>query len=128
MINKSIEAKMNKFSKVEMWGDGSPKREFTYVTDFSDWIFNSSIILKKLPYVLNIGSGFDSSVIVYYQKVLNALGYSCEIVANRSKPNGNMRKLMDSSLATKFGWNPKVSIDEGIKKTIDWYLLNKKEF
>jgi GDP-L-fucose synthase len=128
LIKKSIEAKMNKFSKVEMWGDGTPKREFTYVTDFSDWIFNSSIILNKLPYVLNIGSGFDYSVIVYYQKVLNALGYSCEIVANRSKPNGNMRKLMDSSLAMKFGWNPKVSIDEGIKKTIDWYLLNKKEF
>lgn len=108
-----------------MWGDGSPKREFTYVTDFADWIFNSSIVLNKLPHALNIGIGDDYSVIEYYNKVLNAIGYSCEVIADKSKANGNMRKLMDSSLAKKFGWSPKVSIDEGIKKTIDWYLSNK---
>ena len=127
VIKKSIEAKEKKDTKIEMWGDGSPKREFTYVTDFSDWIFNSSSILNKLPHILNIGIGEDYSVIDYYNKVLNAIGYSCEIVSDESKANGNMRKLMDSSLARKFGWSPKVGIDEGIKKTIDWYLLNKVE-
>ena len=127
VIKKSIEAKEKKDSKIDMWGDGSPKREFTYVTDFADWIFNSSKILNKLPHVLNTGIGEDYSVIEYYNKVLNTIGYSCEVVANKSKANGNMRKLMDSSLAIKFGWNPKVNIDEGIKKTIDWYLLNKME-
>jgi GDP-L-fucose synthase len=127
VIKKSIEAKEKRDSKIDMWGDGSPKREFTYVTDFADWIFNSSKILNKLPHVLNTGIGEDYSVIEYYNKVLNTVGYSCEIVANKSKANGNMRKLMDSSLAMKFGWSPKVSIDEGIKKTIDWYLLNRVE-
>jgi len=127
VIKKSIEAKEKKDSKIDMWGDGSPKREFTYVTDFADWIFNSSKILNKLPHVLNTGIGVDYSVVEYYNKVLNTIGYSCEVVANESKANGNMRKLMDSSLAMKFGWSPKVSIDEGIKKTIDWYLLNKVE-
>jgi len=127
VIKKSIEAKEKRDSKIDMWGDGSPKREFTYVTDFSDWIFNSSTILNKLPHILNIGSGEDYSVLEYYNKILNAIGYSCEIVANKSKANGNMRKLMDSSLAMKFGWSPTVSIDEGIKKTIDWYLFNKME-
>ena len=127
VIKKSIEAKEKRDSKIDMWGDGSPKREFTYVTDFADWIFNSSKILNKLPHVLNTGIGEDYSVIEYYNKVLNTIGYSCEIVANKSKANGNMRKLMDSSLAIKFGWNPKVNIDAGIKKTIDWYLLNKME-
>lgn len=127
VIKKSIEAKEKKDSKIDMWGDGSPKREFTYVTDFADWIFNSSKILNKLPHVLNTGIGKDYSVIEYYDKVLNTIGYSCKVVANKSKANGNMRKLMDSSLAIKFGWNPKVNIDEGIKKTIDWYLLNKME-
>jgi GDP-L-fucose synthase len=125
VIKKSIEAKEKKDSKIDMWGDGSPKREFTYVTDFADWIFNSSKILNKLPHVLNTGIGEDYSVIEYYNKVLNTIGYNCEVVANKSKANGNMRKLMDSSLAMKFGWSPKVTIDEGIKKTIDWYLLNK---
>ena len=57
----------------------------------------------------------------------NLQEFLSEVVANKSKANGNMRKLMDSSLAIKFGWNPKVNIDEGIKKTIDWYLLNKME-
>lgn len=127
VIHKSIEAKVKRDSKIDMWGDGSPKREFTYVTDFADWVFNSSKILNKLPFVLNTGIGEDYSVIEYYNKVLNTIGYSCEVVANKSKANGNMRKLMDSSLAMKFGWNPKVSIDEGIKKTIDWYLSNKME-
>jgi GDP-L-fucose synthase len=125
VIKKSIEAKEKKDTKIEMWGDGSPKREFTYVTDFSDWILNSSSILNKLPHTLNIGIGEDYSVIDYYNKVLSAIGYNCEIVSDESKANGNMRKLMDSSLARKFGWSPKVGIDEGIKKTIDWYLLNK---
>jgi GDP-L-fucose synthase len=127
VIKKSIEAKEKRESKIDMWGDGLPKREFTFVTDFADWIFNSSKILNKLPHVLNTGIGEDYSVIEYYNKVLNTIGYSCEVVANKSKANGNMRKLMDSSLAMKFGWSPKVGIDEGIKRTIDWYLLNKVE-
>ena len=127
VIKKSIEAKEKRETKIDMWGDGLPKREFTFVTDFADWIFNSSKILNKLPNVLNTGIGEDYSVIEYYNKVLNTIGYSCEVVANKSKANGNMRKLMDSSLAMKFGWSPKVGIDEGIKKTIDWYLLNKVE-
>jgi GDP-L-fucose synthase len=127
VIKKSIEAKEKRETKIDMWGDGSPKREFTFVTDFADWIFKSSKILNKLPNVLNTGIGEDYSVIEYYNKVLNTIGYSCEVVANKSKANGNMRKLMDSSLAMKFGWNPKVGIDEGIKKTIDWYLINKVE-
>jgi GDP-L-fucose synthase len=127
VIKKSIEAKEKRETKIDMWGDGSPKREFTFVTDFADWIFKSSKILNKLPNVLNTGIGEDYSVIEYYNKVLNTIGYSCEVVANKSKANGNMRKLMDSSLAMKFGWSPKVGIDEGIKKTIDWYLINKVE-
>jgi GDP-L-fucose synthase len=127
VIAKSIEAKEKGETKIDMWGDGQPKREFTFVTDFADWIFNSSKILNNLPHVLNTGIGEDYSVIEYYNKVLNTLGYSCEVVANKSKANGNMRKLMDSSIAMKFGWSPKVGIDEGIKKTIDWYLLNKVE-
>lgn len=127
VIKKSIEAKEKRESKIDMWGDGLPKREFTFVIDFADWIFNSSKILNKLPHVLNTGIGEDYSVIEYYNKVLNTIGYSCEVVANKSKANGNMRKLMDSSLAMKFGWSPKVGIDEGIKRTIDWYLLNKVE-
>ena len=127
VIKKSIEAKEKRETKIDMWGDGLPKREFTFVTDFADWIFNSSKILNDLPHVLNTGIGEDYSVIEYYNKVLNTIGYSCEVVANKSKANGNMRKLMDSSLAMKFGWSPKVGIDEGIKKTIDWYLLNKVE-
>lgn len=127
VIKKSIEAKEKRETKIDMWGDGLPKREFTFVTDFADWIFNSSKILNKLPNVLNTGIGEDYSVIEYYNKVLNTIGYSCEVVANKSKANGNMRKLMDSSLAMKFGWSPKVGIDEGIKKTIDWYLINKVE-
>jgi GDP-L-fucose synthase len=123
IITKAIEAKKNN-AIVEMWGDGRPRREFTYVEDFSDWIAFSMNKLERLPQNLNVGIGTDHTVQEYYSIVLNAIDYQTEIVSNPNKPSGNMRKLMDSNKARKYGWNPKTSIEEGISKTITWYLSN----
>jgi GDP-L-fucose synthase len=57
IISKAISAKENNLKSIEMWGDGTPKREFTHVTDFADWIFNSSLFLERLPFILNTGVG-----------------------------------------------------------------------
>jgi GDP-L-fucose synthase len=123
IITKAIDAKKSK-SKIEMWGDGKPRREFTYVEDFSDWIATSINKLATLPQNLNLGIGTDHTVHDYYMMVLKAIDYQTEVVLNLDKPSGNMRKLMDSSKARAAGWNPKTSIEEGISKTITWYLSN----
>jgi GDP-L-fucose synthase len=123
IITKAVEAKKSS-GKIEMWGDGKPRREFTYVEDFSDWIAFSMDKLEKLPQNLNVGIGTDHTVQEFYSMVLKAIDYQTEIVPNLEKPNGNKRKLMDSNKARKYGWNPKTSTEEGISKTITWYLSN----
>jgi GDP-L-fucose synthase len=125
IIRKCAIAKKLGQKEIEMWGDGSPMREFTFVEDFSKWIFDTSNKLSNLPYVLNAGIGVDYSVREYYEKVLSIFGLKINIIPNLKVPNGNMKKLMDSSLAIRHGWNPKVNIDEGISKTIKWYLNNR---
>lgn len=125
IISKAVHAKENNLSTIEMWGDGSPRREFTHVEDFADWIFNSSMFLERLPYILNTGIGKDYAVTDFYRKVLEALNLDVSITNNNDMPSGNYRKLLDSSIARKFEWNPKINIDEGIKSTIKWYLENR---
>lgn len=124
IITKAIEAK-DKKSSIEMWGDGEPRREFTFVDDFSEWISKSIGNLSTLPQYLNLGIGVDYTVKEFYQFVLDAIDYKAEIVPNPEKPNGNMRKLMDSSKAREYGWDPKTSIDSGIMATVNWYKSNK---
>jgi GDP-L-fucose synthase len=125
IIRKGVEIKVNRGKSIEMWGDGTPQREFTYVEDFANWILISSEFLNKLPYILNVGNGVDYSVYDYYKKVLMALGLNIKIVSNTKMPNGSKRKLMDSSLAKSFGWSPATGIEEGIEKTVEWYLKNR---
>jgi len=125
IISKSVAAKMNKSNYVEMWGDGTPQREFTYVEDFADWILFSSKFLDKLPQILNVGIGVDYSVHDYYKKVLIELDLNIDIVPKMIMPNGNRRKLMDSSIAKSFGWNPTTGIEKGLGKTVEWYLNNR---
>ena len=125
IVQKAIEAKENNAKSIEMWGSGKPRREFTYVDDFANWIALSSKFLNQLPIVLNTGIGIDYSVKEYYEKVLIAINLDVEIVSNPNKPSGNMRKLMDSSLAKEYGWLAPTDIDTGIAKTIDWYLQNR---
>jgi GDP-L-fucose synthase len=78
-----------------------------------------------LPYFLNTGIGVDYLVLDYYKKVLNALNFEAVINPNIKLPNGNSRKLLDSSIAQSFGWEPAIGIDEGIDETVQWYLNNK---
>jgi len=125
IIAKSIEAKHINSPYLEMWGSGTPKREFTHVDDFARWILESSNFLEKVPPILNVGYGKDFTVQEFYEKVLTSLDCSAQIIPNLRMPNGNMRKLMDSSIANSLGWSPKIDIDEGIESTIKWFIENR---
>lgn len=122
IIRKAVDAKVNGFRSIEMWGDGHARREFTFVDDLAEFIIASLDKLEAIPMAMNISSGIDYSVSEYYRMVLDLLTLRAEIKADTSRPVGMTQKLLDVSIARNYGWNPKTNISSGIAATINWYL------
>ncbi len=123
-IDVSIKSSSN---NVEMWGDGLAKREFTFVNDVASFIVDKIGETKSMPPVMNLGAGVDYTVRDYYEKIAQVMGFDGEIISLPSKPVGMKRKLMDSGLATSYGWNPKTDLDSGLLETIKHYRANRGE-
>ena len=124
LIRKFIEAKRSGSRKVILWGSGSPLREFLHVYDMA-----KAVVLCMDKYddstQINIGSGQEVSIKDLADKISNAVGFKGEISWDSSKPDGTMRKVLDSSKIYKLGWKPLISLDQGIASTVQWYLQNK---
>jgi GDP-L-fucose synthase len=125
VISKVSDAVKNNHAEIVMWGDGKVRREFTYIKDFSQWVASSIGSLEGFPSIVNVGCGIDYTVEEFYHFVMDVLGYKGELVKDLTKPNGNLRKLMDSSEAAALGWAPSTTIRDGIKKTYEWLEKNK---
>jgi len=125
IISKVQAAKEEKSAQIVMWGDGKVRREFTYVIDFAKWVGASISNLQNFPSLLNVGCGDEFTVQEFYEMVMRDLSFEGELVADLSKPNGNRRKLMDSSVARSLGWNPSTTISKGIVETNRWLLENR---
>jgi GDP-L-fucose synthase len=125
IIYKASEVLKNGDSQIVMWGDGCPKREFTYAPDLAEWISGQIENLHLFPQIMNVGYGEDFSVIEYYKFVLTSMNLDVQIVSDLTKPSGNMRKLMDSSVALDYGWRANTTLHEGIAKTISWFQNNE---
>ncbi|WP_425374172.1 GDP-L-fucose synthase family protein [Neorhizobium lilium] len=113
MLRKIHEAKAARREKVEMWGTGTPRREFLHVDDLAD---ACCFLMKRhdhLP-VTNIGSGDEISIRDLAYLVANIVGYAGEIVFDSSKPDGAPRKLLNTSRLTSEGWRPSVHLKSGI--------------
>ena len=121
IIEKVHRAKETKSETLDMWGDGSAKREFTFVHDVAEFLVGSLNRLNEFPDTLNVGAGIDYPVIEYYKMVSETMDYEGSIIPDISKPTGMQRKLMDISQARNFGWAPKTSIETGILRTVSWY-------
>lgn len=122
IIKKVSYAKKNNINAVEVWGDGTPKREFLYIDDLVEFLFNSISKDYQLPSFLNIGFGRDYSVNDYYKKVMKIYNYKAKLTYNTNNPNGVKRKLLDISLAKKrFKFKPKTNLESGLKSTIKYY-------
>ncbi len=121
IIKKISNAKKNKNKYVEIWGDGKARREFMYVSDLSDAILFSIRNFDRIPNILNIGTGIDYTVEAYYKKVAKIIYPKVKFYFNREKPSGMKRKLLDVSKSKKLGWSAKVSLNNGIKKTLKDY-------
>jgi GDP-L-fucose synthase len=127
VIRKVHEAKEAQLSSIEVWGSGSARREFTYVTDLASWISGSLGDIGSLPSVLNLGIGVDYSIDEFYIAAMEALNYRVPLVHDKSKPEGMMAKLMDSSLATNsHGWNPATDLLTGITQTFEWFIKSQE--
>lgn len=120
LIRKFHEAKINNEEFVTCWGDGSPKREFLYVDDLADACL---IAMKKVGNgeVINIGCGEDLSIKELAELVSNVIGYTGSILWDTMKPNGTKRKLLNINKSKAIGWEPKISLEDGIEKTYEWY-------
>jgi len=125
LIRRFHEAKVNKYSSVEIWGTGKPRREFLYVDDMADACVHIMNIDKKKYYKvvpercshINIGSGKDIAIIDLANIIKEVVGYKGEIKLNHSKPDGTPRKLLDNSRAYELGWRSKYDFLSGLEKT-----------
>jgi GDP-L-fucose synthase len=125
LITKFHKAKTEGAGEVTVWGSGRPKREFLYVDDF----VSASLFLMehyKSAELINVGCGTDVSIKQLAGMIKNVSGFKGKIKFDATKPDGTMRKLLDSSKLKKLGWKPKVSLEEGIEKTYHWYISQRR--
>ena len=123
LIRKIYNAKKNKKKKVLLWGDGTPKRELMYVDDLSDAI--EFFMKKKTKHsLINIGNGQEKTIKQFCKYLMKKLDVNLEIEFDKSKPNGTPRKILDVSLANKYGWKAKYSLDKGVDLTLKDFLSN----
>ena len=124
LIRKFLEAKQTTNGKVTLWGSGAPLREFMHVDDFAKAVL---VCMEKYDdsQQINVGSGHEISIKDLADYVSKAVGFGGEIIWDSNKPDGTMRKFLDSSKIANLGWKPLISLDQGIASTVEWYLQNK---
>lgn len=126
LIRKFHEAKENNAEFVEVWGTGTPLREFLYSDDLADacvYLMNS----YEGNEIVNIGVGEDLSIKELAEKVKATVGFTGELRFDTSKPDGTPRKLVDVTKLNALGWKATTSLDEGLKKAYNWFLQTEKE-
>ncbi len=124
LIRKFHEAKENNNPYVEVWGTGTPQREFLYSEDLAD-----ACLFLMSTYegneIVNIGVGGDISIKELAENIKNVVGYQGEIQFDTTKPDGTPRKLVDVTKLNSLGWKATTSLDEGLKKAYKWFLENQ---
>ncbi|MBR0103466.1 MAG: aminotransferase class I/II-fold pyridoxal phosphate-dependent enzyme [Selenomonadaceae bacterium] len=121
VIQRLIQAVDSGQEEIEIWGDGSARREFMYTGDLADCIWQAVERFDELPDLMNVGLGVDYSVDDYYSTIAKVVGFKGKFTHDLSKPAGMKRKLTDVSRMLKFGWRPKTTLEDGIRQTVDFY-------
>jgi GDP-L-fucose synthase len=126
LIRKFHEAKVNKRSYVELWGTGTPRREFLFVDDLAD----ACLFLMKTynnSDIINIGTGEDLTIAELAALVGKVTGYEGEIRWDHTKPDGTPQKLLDVTKLNALGWKARTGLEDGIRRTYGWYITNTFE-
>lgn len=118
LIRKVITAKKQNLGSVEIWGTGTPKREFLHADDLADACY---FLMKNYnnPDIINIGVGNDISILELTYLIKNLVGYEGEIFCNTSMPDGTPRKLMDVTKLNTLGWKASINLEEGIQQVLN---------
>ncbi len=122
IIHKVHQAKQSGQEMVEIWGDGTARREFMYASDLCDAIMRAISNFDTLPNYMNIGLGRDHTINDYYQAAAEVMGYAGGFKHDISKPVGMVRKLVSVELQTNWGWSARHELRDGIEKTYNYYL------
>jgi len=123
MIRKFHEAKERGFGMIELWGSGTPMREFLYIDDLAEGLVHLMNNYDSKE-IINIGTGQDVTIAELAATVKEVVGFEGEIIWDASKPDGTPRKLMDVTKINETGWEAKTKLKEGIEKTYKWFLEN----
>ena len=123
LLHRFHSAKIANANEVQIWGDGTPLREFLFVEDLARACL---MLLEKYDenIAINVGSGGEISILELSKLIARIVGFQGHITFDSSHPNGTPRKLVDCSKISKLGWSSLVSLEDGILKTYNWFLEN----
>src|SRR6266702_4813862 len=125
LVRKCVEARERKDPKLVVWGDGSASREFLHARDAAEAIATACERYDKSDPV-NLGAGFEIKVRDLVPLIARLCGFEGEIVWDTTKPNGQPRRMLDTSRALKeFGWKARIGFEEGLRETVEWYEKNR---
>ena len=126
-INRFLDAREKKLEHVVCFGDGSPVREFLYSDDLAECLV---FLMREHdnPDIINVGPDREVSIKELAHLIAKAVGYEGDILWDTSKPNGTMRRVLDTSKIKALGWTAKTSLEDGITKTVDWFLANRGSY
>lgn len=136
LLRRFHTAKVNGESEVVVWGSGEPMREFLYVDDMAA----ASVYVMELDKMIyqantqpmlshiNVGTGVDCSIRELAETIAKVVGFSGKITFDCTKPDGTPRKLLDISRISDLGWRHKISLEDGLTKTYQWFLSNQEYF
>lgn len=123
LIMKIHAARMANSPTVELWGSGTPRREFLFTEDLADaCVFVMKNYSGEL--FLNVGTGRDMTILELAEHIARVAGWNGTFIFDRSKPDGMPRKVMDVSRLTALGWASQTSFDDGIRQAYEWYVRN----
>ena len=123
LIHRFYDAKVNGDNKVEIWGDGTPLREFLFVEDLARACL---MLIEKYDdsRAINVGSGQEITIKNLALMISRVVGFKGEITFNPDRPNGTPRKLLDSTHISELGWTPQVDLESGVASTYEWFLAH----
>jgi GDP-L-fucose synthase len=135
LIRKFHEAKLSESPEVIIWGTGSPKREFLHVEDMADgsihiMLLSDTDVDKHLinypsPCFVNLGTGQDCTIKDLALIIKDRVGFKGELVFDSTKPDGTPQKLLDVTRLKNMGWQSKISLEDGIRDTYEWFIHNE---
>jgi GDP-L-fucose synthase len=127
LIRKALEAQDRGDDDLVVWGDGSPTREFLYAEDAAEGILLATERYNSSDPV-NLGSGEEISIKHLAEKIVELTGFEGKLFWDTSRPNGQPRRALDTSRAKEgFGFEAQVKLDEGLERTVNWYIETRKD-